>query len=840
MSELLQSPTLPDTDIADITAPAAAAADAVAPAAAILPVRSPYHLYNWSRPAFVARGDELVSQGFQPLSLSMYGDPENALFAGVFDKRPGPPLRRVMGFTIDDFRNQEGQNAVDGFYPILVSATGGGWTGARISAYFAKRPTSTHVTISGNLEGFRQTVQMKKAENWIPLSATIFSDAGNSHESMVATVWERNTSNVAWTIVAGLTHDEHQRHFEAQYSGWARPAFVTGSSRGELLAIYRDDQIGPIGQGWAARHGQTKEQYENDYGLLFNNGLYVVCLQGYGAPGAHRFAGIFVKNETPVLRTERATGTTAVEAIDRPVFDMMKASNIRGAALAIVKGTRLVYARGYTWAEPDYPTVQPTTCFRLGSVSKVVTAIGIHQLVAEKHWGEDGLGTLLPVALPLTNPNGSEVTNAEYLTDTVSRLLEKGGRYERYEHEGPRIAAEFKTQLPVTHAQIASYMMITPPMAQPKNRLDDFKYFLAGQVIKRARGANSLMQALAARLTGPLQITRLRSARSLLSAQLPDEARHHSRDLVLFPSVMTPSQPLVPAGYGNVHFETMETSGGLSAAAPDLARILAAMNAKPYTPLGRPAVDSLLEKAAKNGRNGNGHGFDEMTFDPASKSYRGAKGGLLGEAQAGIWFDSNGFSYAILWNGLHTKDDLVHNDGEDVGWSPTFHAILDAARNHAWPASDQFPTFGMPTLPSTRENFRYCEKCQGMFAGGSTDSVCPAGGKHHLGIGNYHLIRNAPFPYGQQDWRSCTKCQSIYYGGFASSICPAGGQHTPDTFNKYTVIMNSPYNEHQPDWRWCNKCMALFHAGLSAGVCPAGGGHSKSGSANYSVWHDPV
>jgi CubicO group peptidase (beta-lactamase class C family) len=59
----------------------------------------------------------------------------------------------------------------------------------------------------------------------------------------------------------------------------------------------------------------------------------------------------------------------------------MKRSNIRGAALAIVKGTTLVLARGYTWAEPDYPTIQPTTCFQLGSGSKLVATLA-HQHAA--------------------------------------------------------------------------------------------------------------------------------------------------------------------------------------------------------------------------------------------------------------------------------------------------------------------------------------------------------------------------------------------------------------------------------------------------------------------------
>jgi Beta-lactamase len=103
----------------------------------------------------------------------------------------------------------------------------------------------------------------------------------------------------------------------------------------------------------------------------------------------------------------------------------MKGSNIRGAALAIVNGTRLVLARGYTWAEPDYPSVQPTTCFRLASVSKLVAALGIHQLVAE---GAMPLGSMLRSVLPLTNPNGSAPTNTAYLNGTVGSILHYSGR----------------------------------------------------------------------------------------------------------------------------------------------------------------------------------------------------------------------------------------------------------------------------------------------------------------------------------------------------------------------------------------------------------------------------
>src|SRR5262245_9100049 len=184
-----------------------------ASAAAIVPARNPVTVYDWAHGDFVWKSDELIAQGFQPLSLSVYGDPENALFAGSCDKRPGPQLRRAIGYTIDDFVFEQTQNQNQGFYPILVTATGGGRVGARISGYFAKRADPTQLTIHDNAADFGDEVQRRRDGNWVPLSVTVFSDAANTHSSMFAAIWETNTANVAWNVVAeGLTHDEHQKY----------------------------------------------------------------------------------------------------------------------------------------------------------------------------------------------------------------------------------------------------------------------------------------------------------------------------------------------------------------------------------------------------------------------------------------------------------------------------------------------------------------------------------------------------------------------------------------------------------------------------------------------------
>jgi hypothetical protein len=98
----------------------------------------------------------------------------------------------------------------------------------------------------------------------------------------------------------------------------------------------------------------------------------------------------------------------------------------------------------------------------------------------------------------------------------------------------------------------------------------------------------------------------------------------------------------------------------------------------------------------------------------------------------------------------------------------------------------------------------------------------------------------------QNDWRWCNKCQGLFYGGnVATSRCPTGGTHTPaDQSGSFDYILphSTPIDpSSQPDWRWCNKCQGLFYGGnVATSRCPTGGTHTpadQSGSFDYILPH---
>lgn len=146
--------------------------------------------------------------------------------------------------------------------------------------------------------------------------------------------------------------------------------------------------------------------------------LAVVCVSllsmiASGGPGA---AGS--RAETP---TFRMVGTPSVDEIDGAMRKVMAGGGVRGASLAIVHGTRLVFAKGYTLGPPATPLVEPTTYFRQASVSKLITSLAIMQLLDE---GKLTLGTRMQSILHLRAPGGRPPKDPRFGDISIRNLLD--------------------------------------------------------------------------------------------------------------------------------------------------------------------------------------------------------------------------------------------------------------------------------------------------------------------------------------------------------------------------------------------------------------------------------
>lgn len=72
---------------------------------------------------------------------------------------------------------------------------------------------------------------------------------------------------------------------------------------------------------------------------------------------------------------------SAFRAIDSYVTTKMRSSRIPGLSLAIVRGDSVVFLKAYGHADPTGRAVTPQTPFRIGSITKTITALAVLQLV---------------------------------------------------------------------------------------------------------------------------------------------------------------------------------------------------------------------------------------------------------------------------------------------------------------------------------------------------------------------------------------------------------------------------------------------------------------------------
>src|SRR5262249_50904719 len=147
----------------------------------------------------------------------------------------------------------------------------------------------------------------------------------------------------------------------------------------------------------------------------------------------------------------------------------------------------------------------------------------------------------------------------------------------------------FPITAPMANAVIASSRLATDPGT--KYAYNNCAHYVLGQIVAKVGGTTTELETIEKSLLGPLGITRIRHARSLVTDQPPDEARYraslgagHIRLLRVAPSMMSDAHPLVPIGYGHDQLEIHEGDAGLSAAMPDLARLVAILISRADSP----------------------------------------------------------------------------------------------------------------------------------------------------------------------------------------------------------------------------------------------------------------
>lgn len=236
----------------------------------------------------------------------------------------------------------------------------------------------------------------------------------------------------------------------------------------------------------------------------------------------------------------RSHSSMNVEQFEREFLSLMHLWRIPGAALAVMKNNKLLYVKGFGYA--DVERKQPTpdnALFRIASMSKSITAAAVLQLVqAHKISLEsrafDILNDLKPLPGMRVNPAIYKITVRDLLEMSSGWDLHGKGGFDPMFGPWPKsVAAKLQT-VPASCERTAQLMMGMPLQFQPGTRFaySNFNYCVLGLIISKVTANNysseSYVNYVQQHILHPLGITDMQIAHTSLSEQLPNEVHYYS------------------------------------------------------------------------------------------------------------------------------------------------------------------------------------------------------------------------------------------------------------------------------------------------------------------------
>ena len=400
----------------------------------------------------------------------------------------------------------------------------------------------------------------------------------------------------------------------------------------------------------------------------------------------------------------QVTGVTnpKLAAYDDLMTSFMREHKPPGAALAVTYHGRLVYARGFGYADLEKrELIQTAALFRIASVSKPFTATAIMHLVEKGRLKlDDRVFSILKLE-PLLE--GGARMDPRLHDIQVRHCLQHTAGWDRDKSFDPmgaeaaeQVATALKVHLPIHPRQIIRYTMGKPLDSDPGTAYaySNFGYCVLGRVIE-AVSKVPYHEFVSRIILAPLGIRRMQLGKNLFKDRIPGEVKYYDSAKRTGRAISGPMiGKEVPLPYGVECIETMDANGGWIASAVDLVRFAAALDDPQKCPVLNE--DSILSMfVPPPGAVGHGPmgkpkahyyacGWDVRPVVRQPGKFTKWHGGGLAGSSTLLVCRADGIDWAVLFNSDATKDGKAFADLID----PLLHKPADEIKD--WPEGDLF------------------------------------------------------------------------------------------------------------------------------------------------------
>jgi len=317
---------------------------------------------------YQAEFNSLVGQGFRLSEVSGYGVGSQALYAAIWDKSPGPAWEAHHGMTAAAYQAKFNDLVGQGFRLRQVSGYSIG-NQDFYAAIWVKSPGPAWEAHHGMTSTAYQTKFNQLVGQGFRLRQVSGYSIGN--QDFYAAIWDK-AAGPSWEAHHGMTSSAYQARFNQLTGQGYRLVDVSGYSVGntDLYAAIWEQAPGPR---WEAHHRMSSDQYQGQFDQLVDQGYRLKWVSGYTIGGSANYAAFW---------QSEAIGDADASTIDSGINAYMAQQSIPGLSIAVTKNERLVFAKGYGFADTStHAPVTPDSIFRIASISKPITAVAIMELV---------------------------------------------------------------------------------------------------------------------------------------------------------------------------------------------------------------------------------------------------------------------------------------------------------------------------------------------------------------------------------------------------------------------------------------------------------------------------
>lgn len=347
--------------------------------------------------------------------------------------------------------------------------------------------------------------------------------------------------------------------------------------------------------------------------------------------------------------TNEMSNIAALQPIDSMVNRVMRSMRITGATVAVVKDEKLVYAKGFGFADKEKKErVEPHHLFRIGSVSKLITAIAVLKLVDDGElglddyvFGEKGI---------LKGKPYNNISNRNVYRIKVKHLLNHTAGWSLITYGDPmfiphKVHKMDKVSYPIEFDDVVRFVLKRHLPYRPGTRFEysNFGYSLLGRVIEEVTG-DDYEEWVQEEILEPRGINKMRIAGSFEKDRLKNEVKYYDYSPDNEQLSFTGSGKKVYKPYGADDIEMLGPAGGWLATGTDLMRVLVLVDG--YANRYKDILSQDLINKMVNGVGG-------IKRPLGWRSVRGEhwwRTGTLSGTSALLTRDTNGYSWVIIAN----------------------------------------------------------------------------------------------------------------------------------------------------------------------------------------------